>query len=40
MSFSFTCKNCKKFVEYHSFEELKRCREILKSKSGNLDKWT
>ena len=39
MSFSFICKNCGKYLEYHNDRELKNCNDILKSKGGNLDKW-
>ena len=28
------------YDEYHNENERKKCRDILKSKGGNLDKWT
>ena len=39
-SFSSLCKNCGSWVELHSPSKLKNCNDILKSKGGNLDKWT
>jgi len=40
ISFSYICKNCGQYLEYHNQKELEKCKDITKSKRGNLDYYT
>tara|TARA_R110000824_G_scaffold396201_1_gene597521 strand:- start:42 stop:173 length:132 start_codon:yes stop_codon:yes gene_type:complete len=40
ISFSYICRNCGQYLEYHNQKELEKCKAITKEKKENLDYYT